>query len=329
MVRLSRSEDLKRLPISVIIPVHEEFDAVKVLLNRLSDLNPKPSEVLFVLTGKSVLMGQWIGGWVSANQDNGLSCRIYYHPGAYPGTARNKGIRSASQEWIAFLDTGLSPATNWLGELWEFKELYRINAVYGTCYFRSDDVIGRMVCVLSYGLGKQRHVLPASLFHRSVLRIVGSFKEQLRSGEDILWNRALKDRMIPFGICWDAKTEYTFFPKTLGEAMKKYFIYEQSATAAGLGGHLKTIFYLSLLVVCGLVVSGSLIGVYIFLIYLILRGVIDPIRRSNIFPWWCKWWQPVLILPVALLLDLSAAIGRVFTLIGVGKFRAISSRPLL
>jgi hypothetical protein len=57
-------------------------------------------------------------------------------------------------------------------------------------------------------------------------------------------------------------------------------------------------------------VNGGTVGAILFLTYLILRGVIDPIRRSLDWPWWGRWPGAALIaLPLVAALDIAKWVG--------------------
>lgn len=308
------------LPVSIVIPVRNEAANLAEMFSDLLSLSPPPSEIVFVETGSVDGSQQRIDSWLAVAEQEGISCCLVYAPDAFPGAARNAGVRAAKHPWIAFLDAGISPRTDWLGQLWQARGEGEFLGVYGVCRFRTEHPFGRMIAALSYGQENVAPVLPASLFHRQVFEQAGYFQEGLRSGEDILWNRSIASVGLPTTTCVDAEVEYRHFPETLWLALKKWFVYEQSAAVAGLGGGRKNAVLALVACIYGLLalnVSGSgfaLMG------YLALRGGLDPIRRSRNWRWWNRWWQPFVIFPVAGMLDFATMAGRLTAWMGFSKF---------
>lgn len=309
------------IPVSLVIPVRNESATLHELFLGLLALSPLPAEVVFVDTGSTDSSVAEVESWMAQARQLGIRCHLCRHPGAYPGMARNVGVAAAAEEWIAFIDAGIMPQSDWLAELWKYRSDHQVEAVFGVCRFDSDELLGRMLCAASYGYGRVVPVLPASLFHKGLFEKVGYFQEQLRSGEDLLWKKALLDAGIDLPVCDRAIVSYRHFPATLSQAMRKWFIYEQSATVAGIGNPLRTFVLLAVLAMYPALAIAFPIAGPVFVIYLVVRGVADPLRRSNGRAWWSTGWQ-VLAQPLLVaLLDVSSALGRVSALIGASRFR--------
>lgn len=309
------------LPVSIVIPVRNESASLDELFASLDALSPKPAEVVFVDTGSTDGSAGRIEHWFAGQPEDGIRGQLCLRPGAYPGAARNTGVAAAGEEWIAFLDAGISPEPAWLGALWQYRLDAEVEAVYGCCRFGSDEALGRMLCAASYGVGRLAPVLPASLFHRALFQRAGEFAEHLRAGEDILWKQALQKIGIDVPVCERAIVEYRHFAPTLAQALRKQFVYEQSALAAGVGGGARAMVLGGVLVMYAALFVAWQPALSLLTLYLLLRGVADPIRRSRPWSWWSAPWQIVALPVVAALLDLSAAVGRVTALAGVTSFR--------
>lgn len=314
------------LPISLVIPVRNEASTISETLDGILALSTLPSEIIFVDTGSTDQSVTMIESWSSRAAQLGIHLKLIHHPGGYPGAARNSGVKQASFDWIAFLDVGIKPETDWLDKLWACMQDSQAQAVYGMCQFSDNHPFGRLICAISYGQGNRAPVLPASLFHKSVFLKVGYFEEHLRSGEDLLWNKRIFAENIPTATCTNATVHYQHFPTRLSAAVKKWFIYEQSATIAGLSNLPKSLMLLavSLVYVClALGYSSAVLG---FLTYLLFRGVLDPFRRAGYKIWWQHQWQPIAITPVAMLLDIAAIAGRLTGWMGLSKFKVEPNR---
>lgn len=323
MISLSTSPVL---PVSVVIPVRNESSSLGELLGCLNALSPRPAEVIFVDTGSSDGSVGRIESWMGLAKQDGIQFQLCHRSDAYPGAARNVGVKAATQEWIAFLDAGISPNADWLGKLWARQQQSHAQAVYGSCNFGSEHPFGRMICAVSYGQGRTTPVLPASLFHKDIFEKAGFFEEHLRSGEDILWNQSILNAGIVTAYCSEAVVEYRHFPETLGQALKKWFVYEQSAAVASVGSARKNFMLLAIALIYALSALGVPGALPAMLAYFVVRGGVEPYRRSTDRPWWRFWWQPILMIPVAAMLDVATLAGRVTASLGLSKFRLISER---
>lgn len=302
-----------------MIPVWNEIGSLHELFDGIDALSPHPTEVIFVISASSDGSANAIDS--CAGRSHFFAVRSISEPGAFPGGARNMGVKLASEPWIAFIDAGIVPNPDWLSQLWACKEQSGSLAVYGSCHFHSDHAFGRIICALSYGQACVAPVLPASLFSREVFDRAGLFDDRLRSGEDIIWKRKLKESGVTISECKDALVEYRHFPNTLSGAIKKWFVYEKSATIAGIWGPGRLALQLAILMTYAAVLWGLPVGFTLLAIYLLARGVVDPIRRSKSRVWWRHWWQPLLAIPVAAALDLAAIAGRICAVLRLGTLQ--------
>lgn len=305
------------LPVSVVVPVRNEAGTLPELLAALLRQSARPAEVVLIDTGSTDNSAAIAREWAKTAARSGIVFRVEELPGGYPGAARNAGVRSAAHEWIAFIDAGIVPEDDWLSALWACNARVGKDALFGVCRFVSDSLLGRTLCALSYGYGHVQPVLPASLFRRDLFEKVGFFAPNLRSGEDILWKRALAAAGVPMETCQAARVEYRHFPTTLPHAANKWYTYERSATIAGIGGGVRAVALFGVLILFGLLFVEPKLGAMGLAAYVLLRGVADPLRRSGWRPWWgAAPWAILVAVPVAAVLDVSAAAGRVAGLVG-------------
>lgn len=324
-VNISKSEtmaDCPLLPISLVIPVRNEASTLDELFAGLQALSPKPSEIIFVETGSVDASPDKINAWaLILEQSGGTRCRLLQLAGGLPGAARNLGVSYATHEWIAFIDAGIVPHIDWLGQLWDCSRRTDSDVTYGMCRFTSDHMIGRMICAASSGYARTQPVLPASLFRKSLFVQHGGFQEALRSGEDILWMRLLEKAGVRISFCGGAVVEYHHFPEALAPALRKWFIYEQSAVVAKVGKAPRAVFHVGLLLLYSCVWFEPWLFLPMVLAYLFLRGVVDPLRRSGWTIWWRSWIQFLFMPIMVALMDLSSALGRLSAWLGMTDFR--------
>jgi hypothetical protein len=174
-------------------------------------------------------------------------------------------------------------------------------AIFGLCDFFAEGAIAKAACALSYGMGSEHPVLPASLFHRSVFTKTGMFEEQLRAGEDIKWMALLESWSGPKVVCTGARVHYRVFPDSIHAIGRKWYLYKVHVFKAGIGGKYDL---LQLAVVIGglimLFLSLQLAAWGLF-VYALLRGVVDPVRRSKQRKWWDGKLSSLVLAPVVAL----------------------------
>lgn len=296
--------------VTVVIPVLNEAAALPRLLAALKAQTLRPREVLIADAGSTDGSAAAIERWWRAERWDGGDCRVLAVPGAMPGAGRNAGVRAAAHEWIAFLDAGIDPEPTWLERLCAYANSLNVRAVFGLCRFAADGAFERAVCALSHGQGTAHSVVPASLFHRCVFDEIGWFPEHLRAAEDLNWSDRLTARYGPREICADAVVHYTHFPSTWSSALRKWKLAEYASVLAGVRSPQQRLSLIGVPLVYGALFSWTAVGFGVFVSYLVVRGVIDPLRRSSERPWWGKHLGSFLIAPgLAAALDLAKLAG--------------------
>jgi hypothetical protein len=148
------------------------------------------------------------------------------------------------------------------------------------------------------------------MFHRSTFDAVGMFRTELRSAEDLVWTNAFVERYGARRLCPAARVEYSHFPRTLGAAMKKWFVYEVSTVRAGLMHRRHLAFAVVIPTLVGVCLLQPYAGCVLVGAYLVGRGLVDPIRRSRLRPWWSgRPLAPLFALVAAPLLDMAKVAG--------------------
>jgi hypothetical protein len=296
--------------VSVVVPILNEADSLPQLLTALKAQTHRPKELIFSDAGSTDGGPALIENWWQAERWEGADCQVLRRPGAMPGAGRNAGVRNASHEWIAFIDGGIEPEPAWLERLCAHAQSHRSVAVFGVCHFSADASFERAVCALSYGQGSVHSAIPAALFHRRVFDEIGFFPEKLRTAEDLVWSKRVVDRYGERDICQEAVVHYTRFPSSWSQALGKWNRAEYCSVVAGVRMRQQLFYLIGLPLVYGAVLSGTAVGAAVFFVYVMLRGVIDPMRRSQDSPWWGHKPAALLIAPgLAIALDLAKLAG--------------------
>lgn len=306
-------------PVSVVVPMRDEAATVVALLEGLARQEVLPREIVFVDTGSEDGSAERVRAWWSASGWDGTRCSVIAELGAFPGGGRNAGVRASAQPWIAFIDCGIVPEPGWLRALLACAGEDGSGAI-GYCRFEANGAWARAFCALSYGVGTRRSVLPASLFRRTLFDKAGFFDPGLRAGEDRIWLTRVRASQPGIAECPSATTVYRHFPSTPGAAAAKWFTYERSLSAAGIGGWGRRMAFVGLLVLLGSPFANPGTGAAAWIAYFALRAMADPVRRSARRWWWRG--EPLALLaafPAALCVDVGRALG---SMAGIGSHAA-------
>lgn len=296
------------MKLSLIIPVLNEEKGLEDILSGISAQTLLPNEVIFVDAGSNDKTVKIIEEWGLRNPK--IITRILIEPGAYPGRGRNVGVQNAQYEMVVFLDAGIRPAKQWIESLVRAKSDSAV-AVWGACRMLGSTPVGRLLASYSFGHGSViNYALPGAMFEKQIFNEIGFLREDLRAAEDVVWREKFISRYGLCPIAQDAVIEYSSFPSNVVSAYKKWFSYSYYTALANRNSRqqvLYSIFFLSLLMTFFFNVK---IGLGLLLTYLILRGVVDPIRRSKTKPWFQDYSYLLLCGPVfVFFLDFSKWVG--------------------
>ena len=298
------------VPVAIIIPIFNEAESLPSLLEAIRCQSCQPVEVLFVDAGSTDGSASIIENSAAKNDWGQVRVHVVTVSGSMPGQGRNYGVKATSTDWIAFLDGGIDPDKDWLEQLYQFAMVTDAPAVFGLCYFSGETDFARAVCALSYGQASTHPVIPSTLFKREVFTTIGYFPEDLRAAEDIVWiDRFLKKygRRI---VCETARSSYRHFPTNWMHVFRKWRLFEKNSVMAGVRSRQHIFYLFAIPLLYGLLFTGTYIGIILFLLYAIFRGVIDPMRRSARWQWYKGHAISAFIaVPLALWIDIAKLFG--------------------
>ena len=227
------------MKISVIIPVRNEEQSIGQLLDGLTNQSLKPAEIVITDGGSS----DRTAAIIAAYDQTRVPIRLIRESAALPGRGRNLAAAQAANDWIAFIDAGITPEPDWLELLAKRVQLESdvdVDVVYGS-YEPVADTLFKRCCVMAYvpppveiegRLVRSRSVV-SLLMKRSVWQTVGGFPEDLRSAEDLLFMNKIEQANFRIANEPDALVHWQVQP-TPWLTFKRFVIYARNNMRAGL-----------------------------------------------------------------------------------------------
>jgi glycosyltransferase involved in cell wall biosynthesis len=242
-----------------------------------------------------------------------------------PGRGRNLAAAQAVNEWIAFIDAGITPEPTWLELLAKRTQLDAdVDVVYGS-YEPVTDTLFKRCCVMAYvpppvelegRLVRSRSVV-SLLMKRSVWETVGGFPENLRSAEDLLFMNKIEQGNFRIANAPDALVHWQVQP-TPWLTFKRFVVYARNNMRAGLWRQWQAaIFkrYALLLVstfpVFWFGVRWLLITLLLWLAMLAARATVAIWRNRVCYPGgiFANILRLAVLMPIIAMLDAATAIG--------------------
>ena len=210
--------DSKLQNISIIIPAQNDGKFLKSLLTSINNQTIHPKETIIVDSSTNSIARD-----ILEEYNDSIPVTYHYVEKAYPGKARNIGVKLANGDWIAFLDAKTLPKEDWLERYLHLMEAYHADAVFGVTQFDAKTSFQKVLRAATYGkIG--HHTVPGTVIKKKVFSDSGGFLEHVRMGEDIEW----RERLIKNGLNIHSSEEtvvtYTGLPTNLSSTLKKYLI---------------------------------------------------------------------------------------------------------
>jgi len=218
--------------ISLVIPLKNEEKTVLRLLNSISRQERLPDEVIFVNAGSTDRTREII----EAYDDGRLARKIISTADAFPGTARNEGVRHAQHDIIAFTDGGIELEKGWLEGMSALLEKDPgIDVVYGGYTPRTDSFFTKcysLAFVAPLREGKIRTpFIASSLVKKNVWNAIGGFPD-LRAAEDRIFMEKIEERKYRIGFAPQAGVVWDI-PGDMISAFKRFRAYSYHDLIAG------------------------------------------------------------------------------------------------
>src|SRR5882672_6230814 len=273
------------MKITVVVPVRNEEHSIRLLLQGLLEQTLEPAEIVIVDGGSIDATRRIVQEQARKHSHLHLICEA----DALPGKGRNVGAASATNEWLAFIDAGVSPANDWLAQL---AEAVRINpqtdVVYGS-WEPVTDTFFKECAAIAYGYVPteevdatfiQSRAVFSSLLRRSVWLAVKGFSEELRSAEDLLFIKRIDDAGFIVSYAPKAVVRWSMQPN-LWRTFRRFVTYSRHNMLAGLWKQWQAsvlaryvLLIISAVILFGLTRWWPIVTVGLFLLMLIARAIV-------------------------------------------------------
>jgi glycosyltransferase involved in cell wall biosynthesis len=225
------------IEISVVVPVRDEEESIRTLLEGLLSQTLPPNEIVFTDGGSIDATREIIEEFISG----GAPVKLVRERDSLPGRARNVGVKNAKCDWIAFTDAGTRPAPDWLAFLArKVGDGSDADVVYGSfapivdSFFKECAAIAYLPPPVEINGARIRSKSIASaLMRRDVWKKAGGFPEHLRSAEDLLFMQRIEAEGFRELRAPDAMVYWDLQPN-LWRTFKRFKSYARSNILAGL-----------------------------------------------------------------------------------------------
>jgi glycosyltransferase involved in cell wall biosynthesis len=327
------------MKVSVVVPVRDEEDSIRELLDSLLAQTRPPDEIVIADGGSVDATPQIIEEYIR----KGAPVRLIRAGAALPGRGRNLGAAHASFDWLGFTDAGIRLANNWLESLVaKAKEDTATDVVYGfwqpvtDTFFTECAAITYVPPPVSHdGMMIRPRSITSALMRREVWQGVNGFPEHLRSAEDLIF----MDRIENAGYVsvFEARAQvYWNLQPTLFATFKRFLLYSRNNIRARLFRQWQAKILLRYAVLAILLVAALLIEpawvwfpIAAWLLMLMARAVIS-IRRNRIcYPasFLRNVKRTAMVMSLLAALDAAAIIGSVQWLL-LDSFRWSKKTPV-
>jgi glycosyltransferase involved in cell wall biosynthesis len=282
------------MKVSVIVPVRDEEDSIRELLDSLVGQTRPPDEIVITDGGSVDATPQIIEDY----KRRGLPVHLIRAGPALPGHGRNLAAALARSEWLAFTDGGIRLAHTWLEHLVnKAADSNSTDIVYGSVEPVTDTFFTECAAIAYVPPPKRQEdviarprFIASSLLRREAWAKVKGFPENLRSAEDLLF----MDRLEKAGyraVFEPRALVYWRLRSTLKATFKRFLVYSLNNMRAGLFNQWqkRILFrYAMLLVISAIAVwirpSLFWLPFVLWLLMLVARAIVSIWRNRNCYP---------------------------------------------
>ena len=327
------------MKVSVVVPVRDEEDSIRELLDSLLAQTRPPDEIVIADGGSVDATPQIIEEYIR----EGAPVRLIRAGAALPGRGRNLGAAQASFEWLAFTDAGIRLENNWLEALTaKAEEDDSIDVVYGSWQPVTDTFFTECAAIAYVpppaprdGMMIRPRFIASTLLRREAWQVVNGFPEDLRSGEDLVFMDRVESAGYASVFEPRAQVHWSLRP-TLASTFKRFLVYSRNNIRAGLFRQWQATILiryavLAVLFIAALFVEPAWIWFPIaaWLLMLVARAAVSIRRNRNCYPasFLRNVARAAMVMSLLAVLDAAAIIGSIQWLL-LDSFRWSRKAPV-
>jgi glycosyltransferase involved in cell wall biosynthesis len=225
------------IEISVVVPVRDEENSIRALLDHLLGQTLRPNEIVITdggsVDGTRSIIQEFI--------DRGAPVTLLTDSDSLPGRSRNIAAANARNNWLAFIDAGIRPEHNWLQALADqIVQPAHADVVYGS-YEPVIDSFFTECAAIAYvpppAMTEEGPVRPYSiasaLMPREAWEKAGGFPEHLRSAEDLVFMQRVEAAGFRIVRAPSAVVHWSIQPG-LWRTFMRFVVYARNNMRAGL-----------------------------------------------------------------------------------------------
>ena len=325
------------IEISVVVPVRNEEDSVRALLEGLLNQTLPPTEIVITDSGSTDRTTEIVEEFIRS----GAPITMIREKVALPGRGRNVAVAHSRCDWIAFIDAGNTPAPNWLEGLARRTGQYSaVDVVYGTYepvidgFFKECAAIAYVPPPLESEDGPVRpSSIVSALMRRKVWETVGGFPEHLRSAEDLLFMRQVEQTKFTIAHTSKAIVNWNIQPN-FWRTFRRFVEYSRNNIRAGLVAEWQRRIFIYYALIAASTAKVFFLGArgllgppILWLLFMIMRATRALRRNRQSYPasHARNFARLCLLVPIIATLDAAAFIGSINWLLG-DKLRLTGSR---
>lgn len=217
--------------VSVCVPARDEGRTIERLLDALVKQSRVPDEIVVADGGSTDATREIVRRFA---RESRVPVALVEDADALPGRGRNLAIARARHEWVACIDAGIVPERDWLEQLIAAaRREPEAQIVFGRYEPAVENFFTACAAISYCPPGKGSRSIASCLMRRAAWTAAGGFREDLRSGEDLLFFRALEAAQVQRAAAPDAVVHWSLKP-TARSTFQHFAIYSVNNIKAGL-----------------------------------------------------------------------------------------------
>src|SRR5436190_1674750 len=325
------------LKISVVVPVRNEAQTIRTLLDGLLGQTLPPNEIV-ITDGGSVDETRAI---IQEFIDQGAPVKLLTDDDSLPGRSRNIAVANAKNDWVAFIDAGIRPEQGWLQALADqIVDPSHADVVYGSyepiinSFFTECAAIAYVPPPTATAAGPARpYSIASALMPRAAWEAAGGFPEDLRSAEDLIFMQRVEAAGFSIVRAPSAIVHWNIQP-SWWRTFRRFVVYARNNIRAGLWREWQATIFVRYLIVALLAAPAFVVGAWwlfvplaAWLLLMTVRSLRALNRNRQSYPANAlrNLARLCLLVPILAVIDAAAFVGSIDWLIrdklGLGSTR--------